>query len=201
MPSDILSPTFFSRSAVEVAPDLIGKILCRRIDQKILYGRIVETEAYSQEEEACHAFRGLTKRTEPLFGPPARSYVYKIYGIHHCLNVVTGEIGQGSGVLFRALEPLLANSIGATGPANVCKFLQIHEILNNENLCSRNGQLWIETDETPPPIVCSSPRIGIKKATNLLWRFYSRDSRFVSGGKIFNRKNSASHRGKVGKTH
>ena len=97
----------FARSSTEVAPELLGHVLARRLpDGAVLRARIVETEAYDQDDPASHAYRGRTPRVRVMFGPPGHLYVYFTYGMHHCMNVVTGPDGTASAVLLRAAEPL-----------------------------------------------------------------------------------------------
>src|SRR5207247_8741605 len=101
-----LPRTFFARPSAEVARDLLGRLLVRPVAGDTLVGRIVESEAYREDDPASHSFRGLTSRTEVMFGPPGRLYVYFTYGMHFCMNVVTGSDGEGSAVLLRAVEPV-----------------------------------------------------------------------------------------------
>src|SRR5262245_6331214 len=102
-----LSRSFYSRSTLDVASDLLGKVLVRRMGRKNLAGKIVETEAYvGPHDLACHASKGHTPRTSVMFGPPGYAYVYMIYGFYFCLNVVTEPAGHAAAVLIRGLEPL-----------------------------------------------------------------------------------------------
>jgi DNA-3-methyladenine glycosylase len=102
-----LSQDFFARATEKVARDLLGAVLVRRVGDTVLAGRIVETEAYLAEDDAAsHSFRGRTRRNEAMFGEAGTLYVYRIYGVHHCANIVTEDAGRGAAVLLRALEPL-----------------------------------------------------------------------------------------------
>src|ERR1700722_17436772 len=100
----VYSEDFYSRPTLEVAPELLGSILCRRLpDNSIIFAPIVEVEAYTADDPACHASKGMTKRCEVMFGPAGRSYVYFIYGMYNCLNVVTEPSGVAGAVLVRAI--------------------------------------------------------------------------------------------------
>lgn len=155
-----------------------------------MVGKIVETESYDQTDEASHSFRGITPRTKIMFGPAGFAYVYFTYGMHHCFNIVTGKIGEGSAVLIRALEPiegLDAMSVNrkteskqlTNGPAKLCQALQIDRSYNGHNLST--PPLYIISE---PPIASSkitkTTRVGISKDTHRLWRFYITDNPFVS---------------------
>ena len=152
-------------------------------------GRIVEVESYHQEEPACHAFAGLTKRTEVLFGPPGAAYVYRSYGIHALLNAVAEDEGTGAAALIRALEPtegldMMRERRGieraeelCNGPGKLTQALGIWLDLNGTSLVG--GPIEILPRESEPPVI-SGTRIGITKAVELPWRFCDRDSRSVS---------------------
>ena len=180
--------TFYSRSALAVARELLGKVLVHQLADGRRAGRIVETEAYVGEQDlACHASKGRTRRTEVLFGPPGRAYVYFIYGMYHCFNVVTEPEGVAAAVLVRAVEPLvgIAAMAATDGPGKLCRALGITLSDNREDL--RGKRLFIEE----APAVARSciergPRIGVDYAG--LWaqrpyRFWVRDNPFVSARK------------------
>jgi DNA-3-methyladenine glycosylase len=182
---DIAYPQqFYARSTIDVAKDLLGAVLCRRLPTgEILTGRIVETEAYRDNEPASHAFRGITPRSKVMFGPPGVSYVYFIYGVYHCLNVVTELPGRGCAVLIRALEGEHTN-----GPGKICKHFSITREQNALDLTVPATELWI----APSDAVLSkseigiSPRIGVTAAEDLPWRFFIKNHKSVSGPKAFN---------------
>lgn len=169
---------FFARPTVEVACDLLGSFLCRRLDDGTIFRAvIVEVEAYTGDDPACHAFKGLTPRCEVMFGPPGRAYVYFIYGMYFCFNVVTEEEGIPGAVLIRAVE-----MDGGNGPGKLCRALQITREHNGADLCDANGALWIE----PPTAVLSvdqigvSIRVGISVAQERPWRFFVKEHPGVS---------------------
>ena len=144
-------------------------------------GIIVETEAYSQEEEACHGYRKKTQSNESLFGNPGTFYVYKSYGIHHCLNVVTDKENFASGVLIRAVFIPKKNERLASGPGLVTKAFGIDisfnslEVLNNNSLWIAQKHSVLERKD-----LIQTTRIGISKAKNIKWRWYLKNSRSVS---------------------
>lgn len=194
-----LPRSFYERDTVQVARELLGCLLCRRVDGLVLRGRIVETEAYVGEEDlACHARVGLTPRTEPLYGPPGFAYVYFTYGMHHLLNAVTEPRGKPAAVLIRAVEPLegigwMAKARGidtphllASGPARLCQALGLDLTWNRADLC--RGDLWIEPGApVPDGDVETSPRIGChtvpKPWSEIPWRFYVGPSTHVTPGR------------------
>ena len=152
-----LDPSFYHRDCLEAAPDLVGKLLCRRqADGTVLRLRISETEAYRGEEDtACHAHRGRTGRSEVLYAEAGTLYVYLCYGIHWLLNIVTGEAEQPQAVLIRACE-------GAEGPGRLTRALGITGEYNRKSLASC-ADLWLEDDGTRPSIR-TAPRVGIAYA-------------------------------------
>ncbi len=172
-----ISRRLFRNSTLEIAPKLLGVNLCRRLDDgTILTGRIVEVEAYTQDDPACHAFRGITPRSKIMYGPPGFAYVYFIYGMYHCLNAVTEPDGTAGAVLIRALE-----YDGANGPGRLCRQWQIDKSMNGLDLLDSESPLWLsqgslKSDET----IEITPRIGISVATDRLWRFSIRGNKFVS---------------------
>lgn len=172
-----ISRRLFRDSTLEIAPKLLGINLCRRLDDgTILTGRIVEAEAYTQDDPACHAFRGITPRSKIMYGPPGFAYVYFIYGMYHCLNVVTEADGTAGAVLIRALE-----FDGANGPGKLCRQWQIDKKMNGLDLLNSDSPLWLsrgalQIDET----IDVTPRIGLSVAQDKLWRFSIRGNKFVS---------------------
>ena len=158
-----LSSSFYERHTVEVAQDLLGKTLVFG-DYR---GIITETEAYRGiEDEASHAFRGITARSQIMFGPPGYSYVYLIYGRYYCLNIVTEKKGEPSAVLIRGLK--LPN-IHLDGPGKICKHLGITKVHNAIDLTSND--FFYLTEGINTLTYETTPRIGIKKAVDKLWRF------------------------------
>jgi DNA-3-methyladenine glycosylase len=181
----VLSRDFYDRDAKSVARDLLGKLLVRRVDRRKRVGRIVETEAYlGPPDLAAHSSHGLTKRTEVMHGPPGHAYVYLIYGMHHCLNLVTGPGNYPSAVLLRALEPVAnLDSSSASGPGRLCRSLDIDRRLNGHDL-TRGELVVVEPPEAPDPFeIVARPRIGVDYAGE--WahkplRFYIAGNRYVS---------------------
>ena len=174
-----------------VAPRLLGCVLERQLDGMTLRGRIVETEAYAQEDAASHSYHGRTPRTEIMFGPSGFLYVYFTYGMHYCMNVVTGPTGYGSAVLIRALEPLEGSDImsqnrgGKTGvelsngPAKLCQALAIDKAWNGHDLALSPLRL-IEKPALARRDIVQTTRVGISQAADVPWRFYVKDNPYVS---------------------
>lgn len=169
----ILQRGYFVRPTVEVARSLIGKYLMRENGDGLVAGKIIEVEAYvGPEDRACHASKGRTKRTDVLFGPPGTAYVYMIYGMYHCLNVVTERKEFPAAVLIRAIE---VNGILIDGPGRLCRAMGIDRSLNRYDLtCGK--QLWLENRglRVPPEKIGAHPRIGVDYAgswAKKLWRF------------------------------
>jgi DNA-3-methyladenine glycosylase len=192
-----LSRDFFARDTLAVARELLGQRLVRVLDGARLSGRIVEVEAYvGEEDQACHARCGRTERNAPMYGPPGHAYVYFVYGMHHCLNVVTGREGYPAAILIRALEPLegiegmRARRGGrpdrqlTSGPARLCQALEVDRQFDGADLCAPDALLFLERDAAiPANAVAASPRVGVRGnevAITIPWRFYIRDNRYVS---------------------
>jgi DNA-3-methyladenine glycosylase len=179
-----LPKAFYDRDAEAVARALLGKRLVRRVEGETRIGRIVETEAYMGPSDlAAHSSKGRTPRTEVMYGPPGHAYVYLIYGMYHCLNVVTGPGELASAVLIRALEPVANLTAPANGPGRLCRAFEIDRRLNGHDLAL--GELRIEEPEEPEgePEIVSRPRIGVAYAGE--WalkplRFYIAGNRWIS---------------------
>ena len=165
-----------------MAPDLIGCYLIKNSNEKDqVKGIIVETEAYSQEEEACHGYRKMTESNKSLFGKPGTFYIYKSYGIHHCLNIVTDKENFASGVLIRAVFISKDNERKASGPGLVTKAFDIDTSFNSFKV-TKNNTLWISPRVSilEQKDLVQTTRIGISKAKNIKWRWYLKNSRSVS---------------------
>jgi len=178
-----LPRSFYDRNTVIVARELLGKRLVRQTAGGARIGKIVEVEAYLGEHDlAAHSSKGLTKRNQIMFGPPGHAYVYLIYGIHHCLNVVTEREGCGAAVLIRALEPMKNISGRTQGPGLLCRALDIDRRLNGRDLLG--DDIFI----APPAAnevfsIVKRPRIGVDYAKH--WakrrlRFYIKKNPFIS---------------------
>ena len=181
-----LGKKFFNQPTVDLAKALLGKYLC----MGDLKGVIVETEAYLyRDDPGCYASRGLTARNAPMFGPAGRAYVYFIYGMYHCLNIVSGREGEGEAVLIRALEPVqgiekmqrrrktqkIENL--CNGPGKLTQAFGITKKHNNVSLL--DGPLRV-FDSRKKPEICTSTRIGLSAGQELELRFFIKGSRFVS---------------------
>lgn len=158
---DRLPRGFFDRDAEVVARELLGHWLVLRRDESETIGRVVETEAYlGPHDLASHSARGRTARTEVMFGPPGHAYVYLIYGMHHCLNVVTGREGVGAAVLLRALEPVRNLATSASGPGRLCKALGLDRTWNGHDLVE--GELFLARPTVFSEVtVQEGPRVGV----------------------------------------
>lgn len=208
VPTDAIEHAWFCRPATQVAPELIGCTLVRRWpDGTHSRGLIVETEAYEPNDPACHAYRRRTARNAAMFGPPGTCYVYLIYGIYHCLNIVTEPDGVPSAVLIRALQfdtsppgwtapsPTALHRLAA-GPGKLCRTLAIDRSLNETPL--EPGQpLWLEhrssdvqslgqsiglrkAPDAQKHFLIQTTRIGLTQGCDLPWRWYLADCPAVS---------------------
>jgi len=181
-----LGQKFFNQPTIDLAQALLGKYLvCGN-----LKGKIVETEAYLyRDDPGCHASRGPTPRNAPMFGPAGRTYVYFIYGMYHCLNIVSGKIGEGEAVLIRALEPVQGIALMqkrrktmkienlCNGPGKLTQAFGITRKYNNMSLL--DGKLQIHNSREKPEIA-SGRRIGLSAGQDLELRFFIKGNRFVS---------------------
>jgi DNA-3-methyladenine glycosylase len=193
-----LTGAFFQQPAELLAPALLGKYLVF----EDLWGKIVETEAYlSHDDPGSHAYRGLTKRNAPMFGPAGYSYVYFIYGMYHCFNIVSGKTGEGEAVLIRALEPARGIEVMQENRRATGELLSYGERRTKtvENLCNGPGKLTQAFgitkkhndislvdgpirlyDSGEIPVIGISTRIGLTNGADLPLRFFCEGSRFVS---------------------
>ncbi|ADL12603.1 DNA-3-methyladenine glycosylase [Acetohalobium arabaticum] len=188
---------FYKQDAVTLAKNLLGNLLIRRIKDKEIRVKIVETEAYvGPEDKACHAYQNKkTKRTKVMFKRGGHSYVYLIYGIHHCFNVVTASKGKPEAVLVRAVEPIEGWDLIrqnrqiksnkdedlTNGPGKLCQALEIDKSLNGHDLVK--GEKICIADNNQSYNIAADKRINIDYAEEYkdkLWRFYIKDNSFVS---------------------
>jgi DNA-3-methyladenine glycosylase len=177
-----------------VARDLLGRLLVRRLSGIVLIARIVEAEAYQEDDPASHSYRGHTTRTEVMFGPPGHLYVYFSYGTHWCMNVVTGKAGEGSAVLLRAAEPLeglelmrQARGVDAvrslcSGPGKLTQAFGVTKSQNGLDLVSGQDLYLVAGGRLPEDRLGIGPRVGISVAADVPWRFFEKGSPFVSRG-------------------
>ena len=193
MASSLITPKWCDRPSTEVAPDLIGCQLIRQLPNgPLIRSLIVETEAYAPGDPACHAYSGKSKRNAAMFGAPGHSYVYLIYGMYHCLNVVTESMGTGSAVLIRALAletippQLTPKQVEkphriAAGPGKLCRALAIERQLDGV-LYHPDNDIWLEHRLNPLSAdeLIQTTRIGITKAAERPWRWYLDRSQAVS---------------------
>lgn len=199
-----LTKEFYNRDSLIVAEKLLGKILVSEVNGEVLAGKIVETEAYrGAEDKAAHSYNNRrTLRTEVMFGEAARAYIYFIYGMYNCMNIVCEEVGTPQAVLIRALEPVegielmcknrykkfyeeLTNREKvnlSNGPGKLCKALNIDRTLNGENLLGDKLYL-VEGEKINKKDIVLAKRVGIdyaEEAKDFLWRFYIKDNKYVS---------------------
>jgi DNA-3-methyladenine glycosylase len=190
-----------------VAPELLGRVLVRKLPSgELLRARIVETEAYEPDDPASHSFRGPTRRNAAMFGRPGHLYVYFTYGMHWCMNVVTGPVGHGSAVLLRAAEPLEgleamveARGIGRVrdlcrGPARWAQAFAVTGEQDGLDLV-RGSALWLEAgDPVAAGRIRAGPRVGIRDGVDRPWRFLEGESPWVSRGPATPRDRAPSRR-------
>ena len=188
--NQIVEPDVLARPSTEVAIDLLGCSLVRQLpDGQILRGMIVETEAYAPGDPAFHAYRRLTPRNQVLFGLAGRAYIYLIYGMYHCFNIVTDREGVPSAVLIRALQfeslPAGIDIAGkklhtvAAGPGKLCRVLQIDRSLNG-TILQPGEPLWLEhrrpefqqQHDAQAVTIVQTTRIGLSQGIDLPWRWY-----------------------------
>lgn len=198
-----LNREFYNRDSLIVAKELLGKVLVHEIEGQKLSAKIVETEAYMGiNDKAAHSYGGRrTQRVEVMYGGPGFSYVFFIYGMHYCFNIVTREEGNPQAVLIRAVEPIEGLDIIAqnrfvktyshlsktqirnltNGPGKLCRALSIDKSLNGEDLCG--NKLYVEEGENQKNNIVAAKRVGIdyaEEAKDYLWRFYLEDNIYVS---------------------
>lgn len=182
----ILTPSYFAGNTIAVAKNLLGKFLVREINEKKIEGMITEVEVYmGPNDKASHASRGKTPRTEVMFGPPGIWYVYMVYGMHHCLNIVTEREGYPAAVLIRSVDTTLYYRVRSDtivqcklikGPGRVCRHFGIDRSLNKKSATQESG-LWIEDRgiKMKPRDIKRGPRIGVEYAgewKRKQWRFF-----------------------------
>ena len=201
-----LSRSFYHRPTLDVARDLIGKVFVHNALVGLVAGVIVEVEAYIGEDDpACHAASGLTQRNAPMYGRPGHAYVYRNYGVHYLLNVVTESIGCPAAVLIRAVEPLAGEALMrrrrqgskstriarlettdlCRGPGNVSRSFGVTLRHNRIDMCAEEV-LYIQDPGRSVGAIGWSSRIGISAATERRWRVFSLASRAVSGPRHLN---------------
>ncbi|MGD8781694.1 MAG: DNA-3-methyladenine glycosylase [Ignavibacteria bacterium] len=203
MPSDLiynkLSKKFYTRKNVlEIAKDLLGKYFVKKTKGEFISGKIVEVEAYDGSiDEAAHSFNSKTKRNEVMFKEGGYLYVYFIYGMYFCANIVTGLLNQRTAILIRGIEPIegietmFKNKFGnidfdskkipslTNGPGKICLAFDINKSHNGTDLMDDEIFL-VDNKKIAPQNIAATKRIGIKKSQDLLWRFYIKDNPFVS---------------------
>ena len=191
-----LKPTFFKRPTLNVAEGLLGKYLVVKRGGKILVGKIVETEAYIGEDDlACHASRGRTNRSETLYQKAGAIYVYLVYGMYHCLNIVTEREHFPSAVLIRAVEPVDGIEVMkklrktdalrnlASGPGKLCMAFGINKKMNGQNVFGVEIYIEDRGEKIIAKDIVRAKRVGVDYAgacAHYPWRFYIKDNEFVS---------------------
>lgn len=188
----MLPQSFYNRPTLKVAQDLLGCFLVRKIGDKTIKAKIVEAEAYvGPKDLASHASRGRTERNGVMFGKPGTIYVYFTYGMHYMLNIVTEREDYPAAVLIRAIEPVntsfmfQVSSFKTNGPARLTKALKIDKSFNGLPIYAKKHRLWAESrdEDLKPRQIVKTTRVGVDYSgeyKNKLWRFYIKDSKFVS---------------------
>ena len=196
-----MNHSFFCQDTVELARKLLGMLLVHRTIAGVTAGMIVETEAYvGAIDKACHAYRNRSERTEIMFHDGGYAYVYLIYGMHYCFNVVTGSQGEGNAVLIRALEPVAGIGLMqkrrktdvlqnlCSGPGKLCQAMGITKNEYGMDLCAAASPLrLVRYRHIPDALIASSPRINVAYAEEAAlwpWRFYVKGNPCVSGVKL-----------------
>lgn len=191
LPGTQLPRSFYARPAVTVAPELLGKLLVVPSDRIVV--RLLEVEAYTEDDPACHGFGGRTPRNEVLFGPPGHAYLYFTYGMHWCANIVTGTHGTAAGVLLRAAElvegeevvrqrrgPKVADRDLLRGPARLAEGLGLGRDDNGVDLVGGTPTFTLLDDGWQPETVAVGPRVGVREAADRQWRFWVEGHPLVS---------------------
>ena len=188
----ILPRAFYARDTVLVARELLGHVLVHDTSEGLAAGRIVETEAYLQGDPACHASRGMTPRNRVMFGPPGHAYVYIIYGMYHCFNVVTAREGVGEAVLIRALEPLEGIPLMQArrgkeklkdlcrGPAMLAQAMGISRNNNGEDMVVGGRLVVCRGEAVGEDDLVTTTRVGISQGAELPLRFYIKGNNYIS---------------------
>lgn len=194
--SDKISRESLRKSAVVVAEKLLGSFVYKVENRKVIAGRIVETEAYTHDDAACHASRGMTKLNKEMFSDAGISYVYFTYGMHHCFNVVTNREGFGEAVLIRALEPvegietMFERRIKAkkdtdllSGPGKICQAFGLTTSESGIDMLTSEEFYLVGADKKKSEKIVTSSRIGITQNVDVQWRFFFDLNPYVSKGK------------------
>ncbi|MCF8259894.1 MAG: DNA-3-methyladenine glycosylase [Melioribacteraceae bacterium] len=187
-----LPQSFYARDLLEIAPEILGKIFVKKSGSKIFSGSIVEVEAYHGAfDEAAHTFRGKTKANEIMFDEGGKLYVYFIYGMYFCCNIVTGKKDEGSAILIRGIEPISGTKCMmvnrskselknlTNGPGKICQAFGITKSDNGTDLLGDDMYL-LDTPTVSSDNIVQTTRIGISKSKDLPWRFYIKNNPFVS---------------------
>lgn len=182
----------FELNTLSVAKNLLGYTLIHESSEGITAGIIVETEAYLQDDPACHAYRRKSIRNAPMFGEAGTIYVYQIYGMHFCVNISTNKKDIGEAVLIRALEPTLGIELMearrktdllknlCSGPGKLVQALGIHKLMNDWHILDSDLKIIAPVSQIIDNEIITTTRIGITQGADLPYRFYLKDNKFVS---------------------